>query len=142
MVNDYDYIIAPVASGGTLAGLCEGVKKYEKKTKILGIAVLKGEGYLESLVAELLNKNAPRATTLTAPNNFTIIHDYHCGGYAKAPEYLRTACSEFTKATHIPVEPIYSGKLIYAVQQLISKGYFEDSSRVLLLHTGGLQGAR
>lgn len=131
--NQYDYMVCPVASGATLAGLAKGIVDLNLKTKILGIAMLKGEAYLEELVGKLLPQKIP------VPE---IIHDYHCGGYAKSPDYLQQFCSEFTHNTKVPVEPVYSGKMFYAVTQLIEKEYFPAGSRVLALHTGGLQGAR
>ena len=51
-------------------------------------------------------------------------------------------CAEFEHQTQIPIEPVYSGKLFYALYQLTINGYFPIGSRVLALHTGGLQGAR
>lgn len=131
--NQYDYLVCPVASGGTLAGLATGICNARLNTTLLGIGVLKGEEYLEVLVKQLLPEGVPMPT---------IIHDYHCGGYAKVPEYLQNFCCQFTPETQVPVEPVYSGKLFYALTQLANKGYFPSGSRVLALHTGGLQGAR
>ncbi|UAA39768.1 pyridoxal-phosphate dependent enzyme [Paraneptunicella aestuarii] len=134
----FDYILCPVASGGTLAGLNQAIYDTKLSTKLIGIAVLKGavlegEDYLEELVEKLQSPNVPKAT---------ILHDYHCGGYAKAPDYLKDFCSQFNAQYGIPVEPVYSGKLFYALKQLIESGYFPAQSRILILHTGGLQGAR
>lgn len=131
--NPFDYILCPVASGGTLAGLNQAIYDWKLNAKLVGIAVLKGEGYLEELVEKLQFPDVPKAT---------ILHDYHCGGYAKAPDYLKDFCSQFNAQYDIPVEPVYSGKLFYALKQLIESGYFPAQSRILLLHTGGLQGAR
>ena len=137
LCNSYDYMLAPVASGGTLAGLIAGVGKHPKQTncKILGLAVLKGECYLEQLVTDLLDK--PEQT-----KNWQINHDYHFGGYAKSTHLLTQFCSDFYQQTAIEIEPVYSGKLFYALRDLIDKRYFPPKSRILALHTGGLQGAR
>ncbi|MEO9945979.1 pyridoxal-phosphate dependent enzyme [Paraglaciecola sp.] len=131
----YDYIIAPVASGGTLAGLIKGVSTYSPTTQVLGIGVLKGQGYLEELVASLLPNRQ-------ACNNWHINHDFHFGGYAKSTTELHEFCSDFLKQTHIPIEPVYSGKLIFALKRLIFEEFFPANAKVLILHTGGLQGAR
>jgi 1-aminocyclopropane-1-carboxylate deaminase len=135
--NEYDYVLAPVASGGTLAGLVSGLSHNGKLSdcKILGIGVLKGEGYLEQLVTGLLAKDKHT-------KNWHINHNYHFGGYAKSNHELRQFCQEFYQQTKIEIEPIYSGKLFFALRDLIAKGYFEQKSRILVLHTGGLQGAR
>ena len=135
--NEYDYVLAPVASGGTLAGLVSGLPHHGKLTdcKILGIGVLKGEGYLEQLVTDLLAKG-------THKKSWHINHNYHFGGYAKSNHELKQFCQEFHQQTKIEIEPIYSGKLFFALRDLIAKGYFPQKSRILALHTGGLQGAR
>jgi 1-aminocyclopropane-1-carboxylate deaminase len=132
--HSYDHILAPVASGGTLAGLIHATGHTD--TKVTGIAVLKGQGYLENLVTELL-------PTGTKPShNWHINHDHHFGGYAKSAPHLRAFCASFYAQTQIPVEPVYSGKLFYAARALISEGEFAQGAKILLLHTGGLQGAR
>ena len=134
--QNYDYIVAPVASGGTLAGLINAVTEICPSTKLLGIAVLKGPTYLEQLVSELLPENLQNST------NWQINHDYHCGGYAKSPPELTLLCSDFYQQTNIKIEPVYSGKLFFALRSLIANQYFPRGSRILALHTGGLQGAR
>ncbi|MBL4631276.1 MAG: pyridoxal-phosphate dependent enzyme, partial [Paraglaciecola sp.] len=134
--QDYDYIVAPVASGGTLAGLISGVAEICPSTKVLGVGVLKGQEYLELLVTSLLPKNLHSST------NWHINHDYHCGGYAKSTPELTLLCSDFYRQTNIKIEPVYSGKLFFALRSLIANQYFPSGSRILALHTGGLQGAR
>lgn len=129
--QQYDYIIAPVASGGTLAGLIQASQHLP--LKILGIAVLKGEGYLEALITELMTQSYP---------HWAVCHDYHFGGYAKSPPELLQFCRDFYQQTHIAIEPVYSGKLFYALRDLCRKQFFPAGSRILLLHTGGMQGAR
>ncbi|MFB1035029.1 MAG: pyridoxal-phosphate dependent enzyme [Sinobacterium sp.] len=135
--NQYDYILAPVASGGTLAGLASGLTNCGKLTgcKIIGIGVLKGEGYLERLVIDLLAKEQ-------YTKSWHINHEYHFGGYAKSNHELNQFCHDFYQQTGIKIEPVYSGKLFFALRDLIAKGYFSQKSRILALHTGGLQGAR
>jgi len=137
LCHPYDFILAPVASGGTLAGLIKGISKYAAliDCKILGIAVLKGEGYLEQLVTDLLAEEEHL-------KNWQINHDYHFGGYAKSNDELTQFCRDFFHQTEIKIEPVYSGKLFFALRDLIAKGYFPHGSRILALHTGGLQGAR
>lgn len=132
----YDYIVAPVASGGTLAGLIEGAASYSPKTKILGIGVLKGQGYLEELVQGLLLDNQFNTV------QWSINHDFHFGGYAKSTTELKEFCDDFLNQTQVKIEPIYSGKLCFAIKNLISNNYFPVNSRILVLHTGGLQGSR
>jgi 1-aminocyclopropane-1-carboxylate deaminase len=137
LTQRYDYIVAPVASGGTLAGLIDVLTHTENtaNSQVLGLAVLKGQGYLEQLVEGLLTDSSHTV-------DWKINHNYHCGGYAKSNCELNKFCAEFEHQTQIPIEPVYSGKLFYALYQLTINGYFPIGSRVLALHTGGLQGAR
>ncbi|MBU2979470.1 pyridoxal-phosphate dependent enzyme [Alteromonas sp. C1M14] len=128
----FDHVLVPVGSGATLAGLITALKPPQSA---IGIAVLKGKGYLEDLVRGLL----PREYT---DKNWSIAHDYHGGGYGKAPSSLVEFCNLFTTEFEIPIEPVYSGKLMFAVKEMLRTGYFPDNSRLLLLHTGGMQGAR
>ena len=131
LTQDYDFIIAPVASGGTLAGLITATRN--TSIQVLGIAVLKGQGYLENLVQDLL---------LQTDQHWSINHDYHFGAYAKSSAELHDFCDDFYQQTQIAVEPIYSGKLFFALRDLIGQSYFPQGSKILALHTGGLQGAR
>jgi len=137
LTHQYDYILAPVASGGTLAGLIDGLTQVGNGAtcKVLGVAVLKGQGYLEQLVENLLVQRHHKV-------DWAITHDYHFGGYAKSNNKLRQFCAECEQHSQIPLEPVYSGKLFYALYQLTINGYFPIGSRVFALHTGGLKGAR
>jgi 1-aminocyclopropane-1-carboxylate deaminase len=131
LTESYDYIVAPVASGGTLAGLIEATQ--HSSSKVLGIAVLKGQDYLEALVQQLLPQSY---------GHWSINHAHHFGGYAKSSNELRDFCQDFYQQTEVEIEPVYSGKLFYALRQLIQQGYFPANSHILVLHTGGLQGVR
>ncbi len=130
-----DYILCPVASGGTLAGLVNT----NTKASCIGIGVLKGKGYLESEVSALLHTGDIQREPASC---WRILHDYHHGGYAKRNLELIEFCQQFELIQGITVEPTYSGKLMYAVRDLLANGYFTPNSTVVVLHTGGLQGAR
>ena len=133
LTEDYDYILAPVGSGGTLAGL---INQRPGNTKIIGIAVLKGKDYLENLVSDLLPAPAQDKS------NWQINHHYHMGGYGKSNHELNTFCKTFGQQTAIAIEPVYSGKLLFALKDLVAKKAFPSGSKILVIHTGGLQGAR
>lgn len=126
----FDVIMAPVASGATLAGITSALS--EKQTAI-GIGVLKGQGYLESLVSQFLPHQV---------DNWIINHNYHFGGYAKVPATLATFCEEFNQTMPFKIEPVYSGKVFWALKKMLSEGLFEPGTKIIVVHTGGLQGAR
>ncbi len=132
---NYDHLMLPVGSGGTLAGLISGDNNQHN---LIGIAVLKqGQktpDYLTTAVKNLLPQQAKHFT------NWQILNDYHCGGYAKfSPDDL-TRLQAFMKVTKLPFEPVYSGKMILALLDLIAQAYFQKGETIMLLHTGGLQG--
>ncbi|WP_442863979.1 1-aminocyclopropane-1-carboxylate deaminase/D-cysteine desulfhydrase [Alteromonas sp. ASW11-130] len=125
-----DYVLVPVGSGATLAGL---IPKLSISQHALGIAVLKGKGYLETEVERLLPSSA---------TNWSINHDYHHGGYAKRSPELTQFCQTFAQNNTLLIEPVYTGKLFYAAKKLIEDNYFRSGAKILIVHTGGLQGAR
>ncbi|MDT0603294.1 1-aminocyclopropane-1-carboxylate deaminase/D-cysteine desulfhydrase [Thalassotalea castellviae] len=130
--TQYDTLITPVGSAGTISGLISGDNNQHN---ILGIAVLKQTDYLTEEVSALLNDKHNQPL-----NNWQIFNNYHDGGYAKfSPESL-TKLQAFSAVTGVPFEPIYSGKMILALLDLINIGYFQPHHKIVLLHTGGLQG--
>ena len=133
-IGSFDVIATPVASGATLAGLAYRCARLgTRPITVLGIGVLKGEGYLESLVQALLPHPC---------SNWHIDHA-HCGrGYAKSSTELLEFCEQMQQQYGVALEPVYSGKLFLAVRNKIAAGEFAAGTRLVLLHTGGLQGAR
>ena len=127
----YDYLLTPVGSGGTLAGL---VRADNNQHKIFGVAVLKQQGYLTNEVNALLRDSAKFS------NNWQILNQFHRGGYGKYKPEDAARILQFSQATGIPLEPVYSGKMILALLDLLEQEYFEVGSKIMLLHTGGLQG--
>lgn len=133
---DLDTLICPVASGGSLAGIIQALWQQQRKTKVLGIAVLKGEGYLEDLVTSLITHQD------ALEHDWQILHDYHFGGYAKSSTELDCFCQQFSNDSGIAIEPVYSGKVFYALKRLLQQRFFSPQDKIGILHTGGLQGAR
>lgn len=177
----HNYIILPVASAGTLSGLINAVHLHESmpnhesslqldrvnknfatinsdNTTIIGVAVLKGEGYLENLTTNLLSE-----INYSGSVNWSIEHQYHSGGYAKSSPTLIEFIDRFNAGQiveshdfytfkkplnltllqkNIKVESVYSGKLFYAIADLLKNKRFQTNSRIIALHTGGMQGAR
>lgn len=130
--TQYDTLITPVGSAGTISGLICGDKNHHE---ILGIAVLKQQGYLENEVKDLLKMSDNKSA-----DNWKILNNYHDGGYAKFTQQNLKQLQDFSAKTGVPFEPIYSGKMVLALLDLIRTGYFKPHHRIVLLHTGGLQG--
>lgn len=125
-----DLFMAPVASGATLAGMITGAKASQC---VLGIAVLKGQDYLEKQVSRFLPSETP-----TWSINHTFTHD----GYAKKTPALTAFCTQINTQEQLQIEPVYSGKVFFALDQLITNHAFKSSQNIVVIHTGGLQGAR
>ncbi|KZN58119.1 hypothetical protein N473_05095 [Pseudoalteromonas luteoviolacea CPMOR-1] len=125
-----DYLCCAVGSGGTLAGILQGV---HKTTKVLGFAVLKNAEYLNEEVTTL----NPSALKL---NNWQILTQFHGGGYGKFSAPIWDFCQTMKRDHHLPLEPIYTGKMMHGLWQMIEQDQFPQHSRIIAIHTGGLQG--
>ncbi len=126
----YDYLCVPCGTGATLAGL---IAATEDHVSLLGFAALKNAGFLNTDVSTLLKQSK---------SNWHINLDYHFGGFASSTAELLSFMSAFEAKTTIQLEPVYTGKMMYALYDLISKGHFSTGQRIIAVHTGGLQGDR
>ena len=93
------------------------------------VPVLKGADFLKQDIGKLSNGAS-----------FEFHSDYHFGGYAKTSDELLNFIKDFTSSTGILIDPVYTGKLVFAIYDLISKDYFARGSRILAAHTGGITG--
>jgi 1-aminocyclopropane-1-carboxylate deaminase len=123
--KEYDYICCSVGTGGTISGLINSTCQHQK---ILGFPALKGDFLSEEITKFVTNEN------------WELIADYHFGGYGKVSDSLIEFINNFKKVYNIPLDPIYTGKMMYGIYDLIDKGYFPKNSKILAIHTGGLQG--
>jgi 1-aminocyclopropane-1-carboxylate deaminase len=126
----YDTLCVPCGTGTTLAGL---VNALDDNIEVIGFAALKNAGFLTVDVNALLPQ--PRA-------NWHINLEYHFGGFAKTNAELLAFIDQFEAMTQIPLEPVYTGKMLYALYDLIQKSAFKPNQRIIAVHTGGLQGKR
>jgi 1-aminocyclopropane-1-carboxylate deaminase len=129
-----DVILVACGTGATLAGLLAGLKG---RGRVVGIAALKNAEYLHGEIARLLQQAG-----YPPYQNYQLLTDYHHGGYAKVTPPLIQFCRDFTEQSEVPIEPVYTGKVFYALRELIKSGYFQSHEKLMVLHTGGLQGAR
>lgn len=127
---DFDFICTPIGTGGTMAGILEGLKA---KSDVLGISSLKGD-FVHSMMINLLDQHK------IAHNNYQIFDQYHFGGYGKTTDVLIDFIEDFRKKHLILLDPIYTGKLFYGVIDLIKQDFFKFNHKIILLHTGGIQG--
>lgn len=127
-----DYVATACGTAGTLSGLL--IAKHEN-TKILGVAVLKNADFLNNEVRTFIQPFG-----IAEAPGWSICDAYHFGGYAKYTDKLIDFIHTFGKDFNILLEPIYTGKLFYAIFDLLEQGYFPAGSKIVGIHTGGLQG--
>ncbi len=130
-----DYLMSACGTAGTLSGLL--ASKHEQ-TKILGVAVLKNASFLNDAVKTFLQ--SCDLTVSVESISWSILTNYHFSGYAKYSDELIDFIQKFREDFAIQLEPVYTGKLFYAMFDLLEQGYFPTGSTVVALHTGGLQG--
>ena len=128
---DYDCLFTATGSGGTLAGL---INADSNRHQLYGVAVLKQAQYLNKAIKELLPEPAKHY------KNWRLLTEHHCGGYGKFSHHDCVRIQTIVNQTGIPFEPIYSGKMLLAFMNMVEQGYFSAGQRIVLLHTGGLQG--
>lgn len=124
---NFTHICCAVGTGGTISGL---INSANQNQKIIGFSALKGDFLSQDIRKFVSNEN------------WEINTDYHFGGYGKIKSELITFMNTFYKETQIPLDPIYTGKMMYGVMDKIRKGKFPPKSKILVIHTGGLQGIK
>jgi len=124
--RDFNYICSAVGTGGTISGLINSASFGQK---ILGFPALKGD-FLSKEIQHFIYQN----------KNWKLIDEYHFGGYAKYNSELISFINQFKKETDIQLDPIYTGKMLFGIVDLIKKNYFSENSNILAIHTGGIQG--
>lgn len=127
--EEYDHIFVACGTGATLAGVAKGLSLYQPQAKAHGIPVLKGGEFIRRAALDIHHDV-----------DFTLHCDYHFGGYAKTKPSLIDFIRTFCKSTGILIEPVYTGKLLFGVLDLIKNDYFNEGDRIGIIHTGGLTG--
>lgn len=123
--SEFDFVCCSVGTGGTISGLINTSRKHQK---ILGFPALKGD-FLQRDIRKFAKQD-----------NWELITDYHFGGYGKIKPELITFINRFKRNHGISLDPMYTGKMMYGIIDLLDKGFFQKDSKVLAIHTGGLQG--
>jgi 1-aminocyclopropane-1-carboxylate deaminase len=121
----FDYICTACGTGGTISGIINSALPHQK---VLGFPALKGD-FLKDEIRKFASNE-----------NWELILDYHFGGYGKINDELIQFINQFHKQTKVPLDPVYTGKMVFGVMDLIQQNYFPDNAKILLIHTGGLQG--
>lgn len=123
---EFDYICCAVGTGGTIRGILNSALPHQK---VLGFPALKDSEFLKNEINQVGKRS-----------NFDWINNFHFGGYGKYSTELIDFINEFKNQYNVPLEPIYTGKMFYGIVQLMKEKFFPVDSKILAVHTGGLQG--
>jgi 1-aminocyclopropane-1-carboxylate deaminase len=123
--SEFSYVCTSVGTGGTVSGIINGSSSHQN---IIGFSSLKGD-FLQKDIVKFANQN-----------NWTINCEYHFGGYGKVTSELIEFINSFYIQYEIPLDPIYTGKMMFGILDLIQNDFFPPNSKILAIHTGGLQG--
>ncbi len=121
----FDYICSAIGTGGTIAGIINSSLPHQQ---ILGFPALK-ENFLHQNIQKYARKN-----------NWKLIRDYNFGGFGKINKELVEFINMVYSLHNLPLDPVYTGKMMYGIIDLIKKDFFPKGSKILAIHTGGLQG--
>jgi 1-aminocyclopropane-1-carboxylate deaminase len=123
---DFDYVCCACGTGGTISGIINSLKSHQRA---IGFPALKGAGFLKEEIEKYVYNP-----------QWELNLDYHFGGYAKVKPELINFMNSFKTKHQIPLDPIYTGKMLFGLWNLIEKDYFRAGSTIVAVHTGGLQG--
>lgn len=126
--KNFTHVCLPVGTATTFAGL---VYANKNETQIIGFGVLKNLHDIEKRFAEL---------KVNPEKKYSFIGGYHFGGYAKKTEELISFMNDFYAKNKISLDFVYTAKMMFGINDLIRKKYFPEGSKILCIHTGGLQG--
>ena len=121
----FNYIACAVGTGGTIAGI---IKSSLSNQQVLGFPALKGD-FLQNEIRNFASET-----------NWQLINGFEFGGYGKVTQELIAFMNDFYAETQILLDPIYTAKMVFGVRSLINNGFFPDNARILMIHTGGIQG--
>jgi 1-aminocyclopropane-1-carboxylate deaminase len=123
--SQFTHICTSIGTGGTITGI---INSSAYNQNIIGFSSLKGD-FLQNDITKFANKQ-----------NWTVNCEYHFGGYGKVTDELIDFINNFYLEHQIPLDPIYTGKMMFGIMNLIENNYFPANSKILAIHTGGLQG--
>ncbi|MFT5640324.1 MAG: 1-aminocyclopropane-1-carboxylate deaminase [Cyclobacteriaceae bacterium] len=127
---DFDFLITSIGTGGTMAGLIKGAKG---KGEIIGISSLKGN-FIQKNIEDLLTQNS------ISWKNYRTVNNYHFGGYGVVNKELINFINKTNNDVGLRLDPIYTAKSFFGVRAMVNENLFPKGSKVVFLHTGGLQG--
>ena len=148
-VNAQEKIVGlACGTGATFAGIGLGIvrrwaegNESESMPSLLGVSVLKAPGYIERQVTSLWEQCSDEEKEMLRSLDWRIEEGFNGGGYAKTDLQLKSFIKEFESRQSVPIEPVYTGKLMNALFSLVGEGKIDAGTDVLAIHTGGVYGS-
>ncbi len=131
-VHAYTHIACAVGTGTMMAGIMRASLPHQQ---VIGISSLKAEDVDNNSISAFIEKYSSR-------KNYQLFFNYHFGGYARHTPALLQFMNQFYHDHAIPTDFVYTAKLFFAIRELVALDYFKKDSRLLIIHSGGLQGNR
>jgi len=128
--DTYDHIFCACGRGTMAAGIINGLQARQLNTQMHCVPVLKGGGFLKKAIDDLLSQT----------HEYHLHTDYHFGGYGKVNPELIAFIKTFVAKTGILIDPVYTGKMLYAIYDMAANHHFEPGSKILAIHSGGIWG--
>ncbi len=128
----YTHVACAIGTGTMFTGLIKALLPHQHA---LGFSSLKIAGHNHNSILDFVK-------TFVTPSRFSVLYDYHFGGYARKSSTLIAFMNDLYQTHRLPTDFVYTGKLMYGINDLIDKGYFPGNSHMLIIHSGGLQGNR
>ncbi|TXB65515.1 1-aminocyclopropane-1-carboxylate deaminase/D-cysteine desulfhydrase [Vicingus serpentipes] len=132
---NFDVICCACGTGGTIAGIIASTEK-----QVYGFPALKGGVFLKEEINTLISDYTEKYKNVVENRNWDLITDYHLGGYAKVNSDLVSFVQEFNKKHNIPLDLIYTGKMLYGIFDLLNNSEELNNKTIIAIHTGGIQG--
>lgn len=130
LTETYNHIFCACGTGTTAAGIINGISDHNLITTFNGVPALKGGDFLKQDIDQMLTQSL----------GYNLHTDYHFGGYGKTTPELIDFIKKFIAETGILIDPVYTGKMLYALYDLAGKDHFTSGSKILAIHTGGVWG--
>jgi len=130
LTEPYDHIFCACGTGTTAAGIITGIQNHQLTTQFNAVPVFKNGEFIKDEIDKFL----------ITPANYHLHTDYHFGGYGKTDDRLITFIKKFVAETGVLIEPVYTGKMLYAIYDLAAKDHFKPGSSILAIHSGGIWG--
>ncbi|RFZ85617.1 pyridoxal-phosphate dependent enzyme [Mucilaginibacter terrenus] len=130
LTDNYTDIFCACGTGTTAAGIINGIAENGLPAHFQAVPVFKNGGFIRDEIDRYL----------LLPATYSLHAKYHFGGYAKTTPELTSFIQTFISSTGIIIDPVYTGKMLYAIYQLIKEDRFAAGSKILAIHTGGIWG--